>query len=1131
MLSIMMAMWCGTLFARTAPVMPEPVPYVSGQTYYLYNVRAGKFLGGLSTSPTVLGIGYARKVRLIDNYQPSYNGTVVIFEDKNTFLIKSGGLSEATGFNYECTFTLAPTNNGYYLRSGYGNPYVGCTNNSYSLTSTKDTAAQVVWQLIAGDEDGDMYIARRMLFDLLEMADTVDYYTADYNAIYNNASSTIEQLTYAANDLRDALVLSENAHAASWNEYPIRFSSDGKWKAYNTSSTTLYTPGSLYNDSTKLSATFLVDTVSTISYNVEGGSYTTCYVYLDGALVRTLGAYEISDASKRWFQEVNKGVHTLTWRFVDMSGIHYNNYVFIREVGIQATPTITVDLLEPGSLGTEVLYQVNHIKDVRKLVVSGTLNDDDWEKIGMMTNLYSLDLSQAFATTIKANTFEGKSIGGDPRNRYLHRIILPQNVKTIGDRAFYNSFIDSISLPTTVQSIGTYAFSYSSIQEIAIPEGITTIPDRAFQGCYSLRNVTLPESVTSIGSSAFSSNHSLGKINLPDSLTEICSYAFSGCENAFDSIIIPDNVINIGNNAFQNCSKATYAKVPNLFWNIGNYNCLGPDIFYGCTGLRDVRLESSTVIVRESSRTIGATLSNITLHVPDYLVNSYKLDPYWYNAKAIVGFSTSERDNWAIYNDLTMNARDRYEGNPAIYHYDGKWKINGDSAMHLSHYDSWYSPFYSHYVGGKYIYDRSARVISTCPNITVDSATISAYAQSKQWQFLSMPIDFVVGDITPWEEGTMYVVYRYDGARRAANGAGSSWVRCADTDTIHVGEGFILQASQNSWMKFAAVNNTASNVFTSSDIDVPLQHHEAVASSNSNWNLVGNPYQCWYNNHMLNFTAPITVWNHSNRTYEAYSLSDDDYAIRPNEAFFVQCPDVFNSIGFPTTGRQFTNEIISQNAAPLRADAVAPEREIINLVISDGEMTDRTRLVYNEQASVAFESTCDAGKIMSMDNSVPQIYTNEADGEFAINERPLGDGIVMIGFYAPTDGEYTISALNCNEDIYLYDHELNIITNLSANDYSFSTSAGVDNARFTTQRHARGGIATDIIDSEVPTPIAFGYNGSIHIANMVGQVSVFTMEGNCVTEVHANGSPADIQSAAGIYLVRNNGTAIKVYVK
>ena len=49
---------------------------------------------------------------------------------------------------------------------------------------------------------------------------------------------------------------------------------------------------------------------------------------------------------------------------------------------------------------------------------------------------------------------------------------------------------------------------------------------------------------------------------------------------------------------------------------------------------------------------------------------------------------------------------------------------------------------------------------------------------------------------------------------------------------------------------------------------------------------------------------------------------DDDYAIAPNQAFFVQCPEGITDISFPLDGRQMTSVIESQTGAkPRTADA------------------------------------------------------------------------------------------------------------------------------------------------------------------------------------------------------------------
>jgi hypothetical protein len=92
----------------------------------------------------------------------------------------------------------------------------------------------------------------------------------------------------------------------------------------------------------------------------------------------------------------------------------------------------------------------------------------------------------------------------------------------------------------------------------------------------------------------------------------------------------------------------------------------------------------------------------------------------------------------------------------------------------------------------------------------------------------------------------------------------------------------------------------------------------------------------------------------------------------------------------------------------------AADRYVFNITISDGETTDRTRVVLNEEAKAGYEQDKDASKFMSLNDEVAQIYS-VADAKYAINERPMANGEVKLGVHFGKQGTYTI-ALNTKVD-------------------------------------------------------------------------------------------------------------------
>ena len=282
------------------------------------------------------------------------------------------------------------------------------------------------------------------------------------------------------------------------------------------------------------------------------------------------------------------------------------DYIFVNSEN-----TLTIHIETPGTLADKIFDAGQRPAFVTTLTVTGTLNDDDFTCMReTMTSLVDIDLSGITNTT--GVNFNGKS--------KLHKILLPENLTSIGSFAFYGCSLTSITIPNSVSSIGERAFCYcSSLTSISIPNSVTSVGDQTFSDCSSLTSITIPNSVTSIGKWAFSSCSSLTSISIPNSVTYIDGSAFSGC-SSLTSITIPNSVTSIGYWAFNGCSSLTSITIPNSVTSIGN------SAFSGCSSLTSITCLGSTP---PEASDLSANTSTCTLTVPKEAYSNYLRHTYW----------------------------------------------------------------------------------------------------------------------------------------------------------------------------------------------------------------------------------------------------------------------------------------------------------------------------------------------------------------------------------------------------------------------------------------------------------------------------------------------------------------------
>ena len=801
-------------------------------------------------------------------------------------------------------------------------------------------------------------------------------------------------------------------------------------------------------------------------------------------------------------------------------------------------------------------------KYVANLKVKGSINGYDIMALRNKTShLLYLDLSDA---DIVAN---------DGGYEYYSGYHIERD-NELGDRSFYETNLMSIKLPKSLKRIGHSAFSGCTyLETVECNEGLEYIADCAFRNCTNLETINLPNSLVSIGSytapdgpnydvipegvfqnctrlgpvlvipdkitaiygNTFKDCTSLDSVYIGKNVSEIHYAGFYGCTNiryvafnkglkvvghrAFENcsslseLSLPYSVTTIDDNAFEDCISLKEIRIPSMTKRIGFYS------FYGCDDVDNVYVYTVEPIDIEQSA--FNFKSSPCLNVPKTSVELYVYNTQWSQFETVHEFD-EPYDAFYINGDYELNDNTgRLDGEPdAELNATSGFIVQGDEAQILNEIELVHDG-----TNGATIIGAADDLTGNQVNLTAKIMKVNISVDGNRWYFFCFPFDVEHDSI---ECTTDYMFYSYDSNRRADSGSG--WVQVDDNfTTLNKGVGYVFQAGHSGILTIHVNSDYLS--FTATNQKETLNSYTSQNASDASWNFMGNPFISYYDVQDLAqvYDAPIVVWN--GYGYDAYKPGDDDYQLKPFEAFFVQKESSSSYVEFLPENRLTYNQAATRSSlrAARRAQMGTPmnlDRQLVNIVLmGQDSLTDRTRIVYSVNASMDYEIGVDAAKFQA--DGVPQIYTLNGKTKYAINERPMGTDEIKLGYTAPKAGIYTLSVTRHDSEVEIYDNVAKSKVDFTFGDYSFQSQAGTFNDRFVVYKTSGGVTKVDNgfrLDGMTVKTI----DGGIVIeGNLNGKVQVYSESGMLLAEPVKAGR---VELGDGVYIIKVGDKSIKLNV-
>lgn len=421
--------------------------------------------------------------------------------------------------------------------------------------------------------------------------------------------------------------------------------------------------------------------------------------------------------------------------------------------------------------------------------------------------------------------------------------------------------------------------------------------------------------------------------------------------------------------------------------------------------------------------------------------------------------------------------------------------------------------------------------------ITPSTASMAKNAVSDVW-YSDWYIDYdqYYPVAVPWDVTLSGITYRYcsvepsvgpsknirlkyyDGESRATNvqegvGSGANWktygdAGCTDVPTkLEPSKGYAMTAKRPTGKAFSIIRMpltipNASWTTAGEQGEVSGTHKDQVSVTAwgtgstptyaQGWNLIANPYMSLHQG-AITYTGSGTTVRYVNipdvdfKEYDQFATATA--MLKPASAFLIQAPET-GTITFGTENRKASAPSYRTEEKP----ESIPEQQAY-IVLSNEQSEDMMGLLVADKFTEAYETNADLEKLLSDGNTL-RTYMRYGDMNMAyvaINEM-LAKEWIPVSVRIPADGEYTFSLHEASkvselEGVYLIDYANgDHVTNLIEQSYTFSSTAGTINGRFsinakTGERQTPTGI--DAInaggDLNSDKPFKFIYHDKVYI--------------------------------------------------